>query len=109
MMKLITENWVILLVMLIMLLLIYVSLQTRFKGHIAGFLLELVREAENTYGSGTGAVKKAYVCEVIYNMLPSLAKLLIPQKIINKLIDAAADELTYYLESLTTEEKEKLI
>jgi hypothetical protein len=93
----------------IVLILIYIGLRSRFKAQVAGFLLELVREAEEKYGGKTGPIKKAYVCEVIYSMLPPLAKLVLPQFVISKLIDIAAEELTEYLENIAGEVKNRLI
>ena len=107
--ELIINNWSSILVVLLILVIIYVALQSRFKSQVAGFLLELVREAEDLYGGKTGPIKKAYVCEVIYNMLPPIAKLVLPQAVIGKLIDIAAEELTKYLEGLSKAERTKLI
>jgi len=109
MMNLILDNWITIMVIVILIALAYIGLQTRYRSQIAGFLLELVREAEDSYGGGTGPFKKAYVCELVYNMLPDLAKLIVPQKLIGKLVDNAANQLTIYLEGLSKSTKSKLI
>lgn len=98
--ELIMMNWVNIVVVLVIIIIAYIGLQTRFKGHIAGFILEIVRNAEEEYGSGTGLMKKALACEYIYDLLPAVAKIIISQKTIGKMIDEAAEELTEYLKGI---------
>lgn len=102
-------NWVSIVIVLVVIIVAYIGLQTRFKGQIAGFILEIVRSAEEDYGSGTGLMKKAKACEYIYDLLPAVAKLFVPQRMINKMIDDGAAELTKYLESININARSRLI
>lgn len=45
---------------------------------IKEIILALCVDAELTYGSGTGQIKKSSVLEALYSLLPSWAKLLFP-------------------------------
>jgi len=93
----------------VLLVIIYLLLHSHFKKQIAGFLLDLVVDAENTYGCGTGAVKKSYVSGMIYSQLPAIAKLVLSQAVIERLIDAGAKALEEYLKTLSATDQVKLI
>jgi hypothetical protein len=109
MMNLLIENWGNILTAVVTVVAIYFGLRSRYKGQIAGYILDLVRYVEDEYGGGTGLIKKSRVFGIIYNMLPSLAKLILSKKLIGRLIDSAADEFTKYLEGLKAEQRKRLL
>jgi len=76
MINLLIENAGNILTSVIVVVAVYFGLRSRYKSQIAGYILDLVRDAEAEYGGGTGLIKKSYVFGIIYNMLPSLAKLI---------------------------------
>ena len=52
----------------------------------------LCTEAERELGGGTGAIKKAKVVTWVYEGLPDILILFIPQSVINKLIEIGLTE-----------------
>lgn len=56
-------------------------------------ILSLVVGAEIDYGSGTGEIKKAEVTKKVYELLPSLSKLVISENDISNLIESAKSEM----------------
>jgi hypothetical protein len=50
-------------------------------------ILSLCVNAELTYGSGTGEIKKSSVIEALYGLLPSWAKLFISDTVLSKLVE----------------------
>ena len=54
-------------------------------------LFTLVIRAEREFGSGTGEVKKAAVIQWVYERLPTVARLIISQKVIERYLEAALD------------------
>lgn len=92
----------------IILIIIFISLlvylwykgKKKFVKHI---ILELVRLAEKELGSGTGELKYAYVIDKVYKRLPSIIKLLISEKTLDKMIEDAVRVLSSYLEELPSE------
>lgn len=65
---------------------------------IWGFLFELTLKAEDKYGSGTGAVKKAYVMFLIldsefYKGLPRFVKGFLSEETLSDLIDKFIAEI----------------
>lgn len=52
-------------------------------------LFKLVVEAERTYGSGTGELKRAAVFELAYDKMPALLKRFISQKELESMIEEA--------------------
>lgn len=109
MMNLLMANLAEVITFVIIILLIYIGLRSRYKSQVAGYILEYIRAAEDTYGGGTGVIKKSAVFGIVYDMLPSLAKLILSKELIGKLIDDAAAEFTKYLESLTDDQKNRLL
>lgn len=96
-------------IIMILLVVIYILLHSRFKKQVAGFLLDLVIEAENHYGSGTGKAKLSYASGIIYKRLPAIAKLVLSQKEIEKIITKGAAELEEYLKTMKISDQVKLI
>ena len=56
-------------------------------------ILSLVVGAEIDYGGGTGEIKKAEVMKQVYELLPSLSKLVISENEISNLIESAKSEM----------------
>ena len=56
-------------------------------------ILSLVVGAEIDYGGGTGEIKKAEVTKKVYELLPSLSKLVISENDISNLIESAKSEM----------------
>lgn len=52
-------------------------------------ILSLVVSAEQNFGGGTGEIKKSEVTSKIYDMLPTISKLLISSSTISDLIEEA--------------------
>lgn len=109
MMNLLMANLADVITFIVIILLIYIGLRSRYKSQVAGYILEYIRLAEDTYGGGTGVIKKSAVFGIVYDMLPSLAKLILSKDLIGKLIDDAAAEFTKYLESLSDDQKGRLL
>jgi len=60
------------------------------RGQIAKIkeiILALCVDAELTYGSGTGQIKKSSVLEALYGLLPSWAKLIFPACELEKFVE----------------------
>ena len=56
-------------------------------------ILSLVVGAEIDYGGGTGEIKKSKVMKQVYELLPSLSKLVISENEISNLIESAKSEM----------------
>lgn len=91
--------------MLIILALILL-LQTKYKKQAAEVLLYLVTRAEQQLGGGTGQLKYSAVTMWLYEQLPSLARLLLPARVIDGMIEDAVERMKMYLEE---NEKAKMI
>ena len=60
---------------------------------IRELVLSLVVGAEKEFGTKTGALKKSDVTAKIYSMLPTVSKLVIPEKTISSIIEDAKREM----------------
>lgn len=67
---------------------------------------ELVDEAENRFGKGTGELKYNYVVERVQAILPAYIRLFITKKTLDRMITIAVDELQEHLEKEIKEERE---
>ena len=56
-------------------------------------ILSLVVGAEIDFGSGTGEIKKSEVMKQVYELLPSLSKLVISESEISEMIEKAKIEM----------------
>jgi hypothetical protein len=66
------------------------------KDIVFKMLYAIVDEAEKQFGSGTGKVKFAYVIEKVYGKLPSIIKVFITYKTLEKWIEKALAEMKEY-------------
>ncbi len=74
-------------------------LQTKYKAYAAQVLFYLVTQAEREFGGGTGQLKYAAVFTWLYEQLPAVAKVVLPRKTIEALIEAAVSKMKAYLEA----------
>ena len=72
-------------------------LQTKYKSYAAQVLFYLVTQAEREFGGGTGQLKYAAVFTWLYEQLPTMAKLILPKKTVETLIEAAVSKMKEYL------------
>jgi hypothetical protein len=72
-------------------------LNVGYTNKVKQILLHLVIEAEAIYGEKTGDVKFAYVAEKVYTFLPSVVKMFITTKEVQKLINTAVEQMKEYL------------
>lgn len=67
------------------------------KEFVRKIILSLVIQAEKALGSGTGELKYAMVIEELYFTLPSILRLLITKKELDKMISNSVEYLKEYL------------
>ena len=98
----------ILLLVVLAILAIFILLALRGKKQIIyKMLYALIDEAEEFYGSKTGKLKFSYVLEKLYARLPSIIKIFISYKTLEKWIEKALVEMKeYWAERATTEDDE---
>ena len=83
----------------VIVLCLYLLLQTRYKKQVSQMLLYLVAQAEKEFGSKTGQIKFAAVCAWLYERLPATAKLVLSPIIIERMIEEAVLHLKEYLDN----------
>lgn len=74
-------------------------------GKLYSIIKELVDEAEKKYGSGTGDLKYEYVVKQAYLVMPGVLKIFISEKLMDKWIETAVDELQEVLNKKIEEAK----
>lgn len=92
------EKIIILLAAVLIVAALILLLQTKFKKQAAEILLYLVTQAKAQLGGGAGQLKYSAVTMWLYEQLPSLARLLLPAKVIDGLIEEAVEYMKEYLE-----------
>ena len=101
MMKIIIENWEIILLIVICTVIctaiIGILFYTGNIKKIKQILLYLVTKAEQELGSGTGELKYAAVTTWLYERLPTIAKVFFTTKRIDALIEEAVSKMKQYL------------
>ncbi|MDD4390335.1 MAG: phage holin, LLH family [Eubacteriales bacterium] len=100
------EKIIILIAAMLIILALILLLQTKYKKQAAEVLLYLVTRAEQQLGGGTGQLKYSAVTMWLYEQLPSLARLLLPARVIDGMIEDAVERMKMYLEE---NEKAKMI
>ncbi len=98
----ITQYWDSLLVVILFIAAMIVLFVTGRKKVVKQILFALVTKAEQEFGSGTGALKKAMVISWIYEKLPAILKLMITEKTLDKWVE---DALAYAKEKWASNEK----
>jgi len=101
--ELITNNFLILGTILIVIAGLIFLLQTKYKSQAAGMLLFLCHQAETSFGPGTGPFKFSLVLTWVYEKLPPLAKLLITKKQMENMIEYAVKKMKEYLLTIETD------
>lgn len=91
------EKLMIALAALLIVIALVILLQTKFKKQAAEILLYLVTQAEAQLGGGTGQLKYSAVTMWLYEQLPGIARLLLPARVIDKLIEEAVEHMKTYL------------
>ena len=89
MIEFIAENWVYILVAVVLAAVIAFLLARGKKEIVYKMLYSLVDEAEKIYGSGTGKLKFAYVMEKAYAKLPAVVKMVVTYSVLEKWIEKA--------------------
>lgn len=85
-------------VVLVLIVICYFLLQTKYKKEIAVTLLYLVTQAETEFGANTGELKYSAVATWLYEKLPFTARLFLSTTLINQLIEDAVEQMKLYLE-----------
>ena len=67
------------------------------KKQIRAVLLYLVTRAEEEWGGGTGEIKYASVVAAVYERIPMVARFLITQRELSRMIEAAVAKMKEYL------------
>ncbi|MGN1095795.1 MAG: hypothetical protein ACI4QR_05360 [Eubacteriales bacterium] len=67
------------------------------KKQIRSVLLYLVTRAEEEFGGGTGEIKYASVVSAVYERIPVIARFIITQKELSKMIESAVSKMKAYL------------
>ncbi len=93
------ENIMIALAALLVIVALLILLQTKYKKQAAEVLLYLVTQAEAQLGGGTGQLKYSAVTMWLYERLPGLARLLLPAKVIDRMIEETVEYMREYLEA----------
>lgn len=83
---------------LLILIALVILLQTKYKKQAAEVLLYLVTQAEAQLGAGTGQLKYSAVTMWLYEQLPGTARLLLPARVIDRMIEDAVEYMRGYLE-----------
>lgn len=84
----IITNWDSIVILLVVLIGLIVYIRKNGIKAIKALLLAWITQVEAEYGSGTGALKKAEVAARIYAALPAILKIIIPERVISRLIEA---------------------
>lgn len=82
---------------LVVIALLVVLLQTKFRRQAADMLLYLVVTAENEFGAKTGDIKYSAVTSWLYEQLPTMARIFLTRKMIDTLIEDAVQYMKKYL------------
>lgn len=90
-------NWDSLLVVIAFVVLVLYLLKKGAEKKVNSMLFYLVTEAEMIFGSGTGELKYASVVTALYDVLPTVLKILFTQKQIDNMINDAVEDLKEYL------------
>lgn len=77
---------------------IFLLLRSKYADQAYQILLYLVTKAEKEFGGGTGELKYSAVSTWLYERLPSMAKLVLSQKLIDELIEDAVEYMQDWLE-----------
>lgn len=70
-----------------------------YKDRMKEILFYLVTKAEAEFGGGTGQIKYSAVVTWIYERIPSIVKFFLTEKELDRLIEAAVEEMKKYLEN----------
>lgn len=92
-------NLIAVIILVVVVIALILLLQTKYKKYASEILLYLVIEAEKEFGGGTGQLKYSAVFTWLYEKLPTLAKIILPKKVISDLIETAVGKMKEYLES----------
>lgn len=87
------KNWDSVLVVVAFLALVVVLIKRGETKILKQILFNLVTQAEKQFGSGTGSLKYAAVADWIYQRIPAVLKLLFTSSDIEKMIEAALEEV----------------
>lgn len=91
------EKMMIALTVLLIVVALVILLQTKYKKQAAEILLFLVMRAEQQLGGGTGQLKYSAVTMWLYEQLPGIARLLLPARVIDRMIEEAVTYMKEYL------------
>lgn len=92
------NNWSGILTIAIVIIAIAYLLFLKKYSVLKQMILDLVREAEEEFGSGTGKLKRAYVINALYGLIPSCVKMFLTIGMIDKLIDEALITLNDFID-----------
>ena len=92
-------NLIVAIILVVVIIILVLLLQTKYKKYASEILFYLVTEAEKEFGGGTGQLKYSAVFTWLYEKLPTLAKIILPKRVVSGLIEAAVSKMKEYLES----------
>lgn len=87
------ENWSDIFLVLSVLALVIYSSMTNNLDYLKADLFTLVTEAEKIYGAKTGAIKLMYVVKKIYSKMPTILKVFLSEKQLEKMIEAVLQKV----------------
>lgn len=85
----------ILVIVLLIILVLFLYLKGK-KKLVAQIILSLVAQAEQTFGSGRGELKYAFVVERLYGILPGVVRVFFSRKEIDNLIEVSVEHLKLF-------------
>lgn len=97
MVDLLITHWDSVLVVIAFIALIIYLVKKGAQKKVNNMLFYLVTEAEAIFGSGTGELKYAAVVTSLYEILPSILKILLTEKQIDDMIEQAVQDMKEYL------------
>jgi len=121
--KMFLENWddvFVVILIIILIVLITIKWYRKFKdmsideqidcikqllNNLLPIALKLVTDAEITFGSGTGKLKRSYVIDELYSRIPDEYKIVITEENLNDILESALEEAKLLWENNTNIQK----
>lgn len=97
MIEFLTQYWDSVLVVILFIVICIALIRKGSAGYVKQILFYLVTQAEAEFGSGTGDLKYAAVTTWLYERIPAIMKFFFTAKQVDKLIEAAVDQMKEYL------------
>jgi hypothetical protein len=102
MINFIITNWDSVLVVILFIVACIVLARKGSAVYVKQMLFYLVTQAEAEYGAGTGNLKYAAVTTWLYERIPAILKFFFTAKQIDKMIEAAVEQMKEYLKKNTS-------